>query len=137
VVVRGVSPAKVFSGRAKFGDIFGARSMVFYWFSLDTLSSVVFLFRGVRWLLPVRLYLTVVGGDRWFRMLFVAGGHSPSSAMARALHALVPVATIPTGCFCGFLAAACIFLFVHSCLCSQFTFIMGSKLLGHFRWLVS
>jgi hypothetical protein len=52
---------------------------------------------------------------------------------ACALHA--PTPAIPNaGCFCGFLEASCFFFFfVHSCLYSQFTFVMSCKLLGHFR----
>jgi hypothetical protein len=98
VVVRGVSLAKVLSSRVKFGDIFGARSVAFGWFSLDTRSSVVVagFFRSgfvkprtwwshllVTWptrerensFLPLLAceghslsFPVVVGGDRWFWM---------------------------------------------------------------------
>jgi hypothetical protein len=172
-VVRGVFPAKVLSGRAKFGDIFGAIFVVFGWFSLDMLSSVVvtgFFWSGCVkprpwWSLLLGAWpardrefspAELVGAtacrfkwwlvDRCFQMSSAAGGllktalapHSPAPATTRVLHTPVPVTKIPeAGCFCGYLAASYIFLFVHPCLCSQFTFVMGYKLLGHFRWLVT
>jgi hypothetical protein len=60
----------------------------------------------------------VVGVDRWFQLLSTAGG---LLKMARALHAPIPMTMNPdAGCFVVFWQIL-VFLFIHSCLCSQFT----------------
>jgi hypothetical protein len=76
----------------------------------------------------------VVGGSVLRDVVCCWRASEDTLATACVLHAPVPVTMIPNaGCFCGYLVASYIFLFVHPCLCSQFTFVMGCKLLGHFR----
>jgi hypothetical protein len=55
--------------------------------------------------------------------------------VARVLHAPASGRFSSSGSFRA--SVICIFHFVHPCLCSQFTFALGCKLLGHLRWLVS